>query len=242
MTAARIVATIVAHRVAASLGGAALAAAIALGGFKFCRRQDNPIPPSEAFSLDSLKATKPAFNSTQRAASRRADSTVAKIVIDSAPIAAARREADRWRRTADSLATLARARDSIAALARDSVESSIRVEPVDSTWKMAAAAYKHDADSLRVVDRRQAADLSSATVTIRDLHIALADANARVAASEAPKTGLNERLTRDVQRASECSILGVFRCPPRKVVYLGGVVTTVAVGAAIRYRKQLGIP
>lgn len=172
----------------------------------FCHPRANPIPPKEQTSIDSMHATKPGFDSTQRVIKQQAAKVVTKIVHDSTAAVVARREADRYRQIADSALAVARA-------SHDTTSAAF----------VAADNATKEATQLRVANDTLSARLTEAHGTI----VLLTDQLTRDSLRQRASDDLNARLARDVKTAGRCTILPFVRCPSRKAV----AVVSLAVGA-----------
>jgi hypothetical protein len=214
-----------ANKRTASVGTVALVAAIAGSAFAFCRPQPNPVPVKEAKTGDSLKATLPDFVARSDSIQHTAATIVTKTVHDSIVVAVDGTRADSLQKIVDSALTIARAAHDTASAAFVAARNA----------NAEAAQLRSDRDLL-------AADLTKANATIDDQRAQLARDLTRINVSEAPKTGLNDRLAHDVQTANQCRVLLLFACPSRKTSFAAGVVGTLAVGAAVHFHKQLGLP
>jgi hypothetical protein len=121
--------------------------------FAFCRRSPTPLPEKERAKLDSLKATKPAFDSSHTATG--------------AAIARIRAEADHERGRADSLSRA-------AAASRTAADSAER-------WHLAYAASSREAAGLRVAVDTLERDLKAANDTLGRAKIQLDADSSRIA-------------------------------------------------------------
>jgi hypothetical protein len=188
--------------------GVALAVAMLLL-LAFCRPKPTPIPPKEKTTIDSLAATKPAFDAGQAATKGAIVNVVTKIVRDEAAIAAARSDADRERRRADSLARA-------AAVARTAADSAER-------YRLAYDASSRESTNLRAALDTATRDLAAARDTLNRTRIQVADDSSRIARH----IELEARLTKDLEHAEPpCRIAYVLRCPSRKVVAATAAVVT----------------
>jgi hypothetical protein len=165
-----------------------------------------PIPQKEQYTIDSLKATQPAYQALRDTLIQRETLYVRRV--DTLLVQAKHTIA-----TAD---TAHRRADSLAVIAQQSHDSS-------SQWKSAYDARTVEADTLR-----HALSLSFAAESTE--HQARLSADLRATNAEQRLTALNDlssRLAIDLQRATECKFLWMH-CPSRKAVaittFIGGVV------------------
>jgi hypothetical protein len=190
--------------------------------FAFCRRSPTPLPEKERAKLDSLKATKPAFDSSHTATGAAIVNVVTKIVHDDAAIARIRAEADHERGRADSLSRA-------AAASRTAADSAER-------WHLAYAASSREAAGLRVAVDTLERDLKAANDTLGRAKIQLDADSSRIA--EHVKTEAD--LRRDLEHASPpCSVLYVFGCPSRKTAFLVGAGAGALGAYASTHTKQV---
>lgn len=185
----------------------------------FCHPTPNSIPPKEQTSIDSLKITKPGFDSTQHVVKQQAAKVVTKIVHDSAAAVRARAEADHYRRIADSALAVARAQ-------HDTTSAAF----------VAATNATKEADQLRATNDTLTVRLSEAKTTI----VALTDQIARDSLRQHASDDLNARLAKDVKTAGQCRMLPFIRCPTRKQAFVLGAGTAII--AKYAYDQRRGKP
>lgn len=195
---------------AISLGVGVAAVAIVVW-WSSCRPTPTPIPRREQRSIDSLDATRPAFDSSR-------NQTVRVESVYVAQSAAHRAQAIRSARVADSLRDVAIAWQRAAEAQGDTL----------SRWYQVAKTRELEVDSLRVANVGLLAALEDETRarTAADARAVLD--SSRLAATER----LNAGLARDLAAADPpCRALPFVKCPSRKlvaVVGLGlGVVATL---------------
>jgi hypothetical protein len=191
-----------------SRGGFIALAVVAVGvgvavAFAYCRPEPTPIPRAEQFSIDSAKATRPAFDSTRRTSIR----------IESVYVAQSARNrlgATTAMHAADSLRGLAIAWQRAAEARGDTV----------SHWHDVAILRGIENDSLRSANGGLLSALEDETKarTAADSRVSLD--SSRLAATE----NLNARLAVDLRAADPpCRVLVIARCPSRKVVAVGAI-------------------
>lgn len=171
-----------------------------------CHPKSNPIPPKEQTSIDSMKATKPGFDSMQRVVKQQAARVVTRIVHDSAAAVTARAEADRYRRIADSALAVARAQHDTTSAAFVAADNATK-----------------EADKLRASNDTLSARLSEAHATILALTAQVTADSVRQNASD----DLNARLANDLRHASPpCYLVPhLVGCPSRKTVAVVSLAT-----------------
>ncbi len=198
-----------------SIGLAAAALVIVLALVAYCRPKPAPIPRAEQKTIDSLDATRPAFDSSRAASVRIETLYVARSAEKS-------RTAGRVAQVADSLRDVANALQRAAEAERDT----------SSQWYGVATARKQEADSLRVAN-------GTLVSALADQVMARTAAQARATAAETRLLAvgeLNARLAEDVRAGDRCRVLYVASCPSRKVAAIGGVVVGALAVALIDRR------
>lgn len=207
--------TIPAGRYAKVLGlGGVVAVVLGLAWFfASCRPEpQDKIPPEVARRIDSMDVTRPAFDSTQ-AAGRSAVArdtvfaTVFKVRADTSA-----RVAARARITADSLAEIARVKDSSA-----------------TAWKAAYEARTEEATEWRATAFRN----DSAYRSERSARLGLA----ALYGADTLRRQATERINADLRRAIDrlevpCRIVGPIPCPSRTVTMVLAGVGGAFAGAA----------
>lgn len=200
---------------AISLGAGIVAVAVVVW-FTSCRPTPTPIPPKEQKSIDSLDATKPAFDSSHTQAAHSVTTIITKIVHDSAALAIVRRDAEESRHLADSL----------AAAASHAADSA-------SAWHAAYDQRSREAADLRVDRDTLSRDLAAAKDTLIRVGRQLRDDSLRIASI----TVLNAGLARDLRAADPpCRVLPFVKCPSRKVVAVMAAGTGIL--ATIEYDRR----
>lgn len=201
---------------------AIVAAVVIVGTFALCRPKPTPLPPDIRYSVDSEKATRPAFDSSHKATTGAVTNVVTKIVRDEAAIAKIRAEADRERARADSMARE-------AARAKTADDSAER-------WRLAYESSSRDAAGLRIAVDSLTHDLSAARDTLVRTKIQFDADSARIAAA----VHREDRMVTTIERSDPpCRIAHVFGCPSRKVVFVGGAMLGAAGMYAATHRSQI---
>ena len=180
-----------------------------------------PIPPKEQFSRDSLKATQPGFQARVDTL-RLIDSTATRQARQSA--AAARSAL----RTADSLRQVAIAAQRHAEAATDSAAMIAALRETATGFDAEAKRIRVGYDSLAKAYSAESTAHVAAELRANELGTRL------LATSD-----LNDRLAKDLQRASPpCHIAHFFGCPSRKVAFVSGVVVASAGAYVVTHRSQ----
>lgn len=200
-----------------TLGWATVSGALALAlVFSSCPRPDpDKVPAPVQKTVDSLEATRPAFDD-------RRDSTVRVVVIDTARA----RKAETVAKAATARAEgLRKEADSLAAQAVASADSAL-------LWRQAYERRTAEADQLRTANA--AAD--SALQAERSARVRLGQLFSeselrRRQAEEVAIPGLERAIA---QLEKPCRILGPIPCPSRKVSFLAGAIGAVAVLSATK--------
>ncbi len=184
--------------------------------FSTCPRPDpkEKVPAKVQKTVDSLEATRPAFDD-------RRDSVVRVVTIDTARAVRAERLA-RARR--DSAEGARKEADSLAALARSSADSA-------RLWHEAYDRRTAEADQLR--SSNAAAD--SALQAERSARVNLGQL---LGASELRRRQAEEVAIPGLERAiaqleKPCRIVGPIPCPSRRVAFLAGALGAVAAVSAV---------
>jgi hypothetical protein len=183
--------------------------------FLWLRPKPAPIADRERTTIDSLMATKPAFDS-QRVERIRAETVyVTRAAISRAAALQSIQSADSLRERAIVAQRVAEARGDTA-----------------SQWRTVADLRTAESDSLRSANGALATALS-------DMNLARSAAVSRATAAEArlsASENLNSRLADDVRAGDRCRVLLVISCPSRRVAAAGGVIVGAAVVALIDRR------
>lgn len=196
---------------------AVLVAAVAVTSlFGWCGHTTAPIPKDVVKTIDSLKTTKPVFDSIQKANLAGAALIRSAAAQQAAAAVAAVHRADRKKAHADSLAEASRKLSGNPdSLPRAYAKLDSAYKHQDSSYKELRVSFDSLVDVKAKDDRAYNILLSSYT-----------DLNRRYAVTET----LNARLERAAKDANKCYIIWKIGCPTRKEVFVAGL-TLGAVGA-----------
>lgn len=190
---------------------AALLAALVFLWWPSCSPRENPIPPREARSRDSLAITKPPFDSAQL---RRAKAETVFVRQRVQAVAGANV-------AAGSAETFGHVADSLQRLAEQERDTS-------SLWRATALERGRQVDSLSSSNVQLRVALTKDTMALVEADFSVREERRRRVAIE----DLSNRLARDVQIAGRCRILWIASCPTRKAV---AVVASLAGAGATYY-------